>query len=259
VIGGAVARPAARFPRSGRDAEALMWRRLWMPLLPACFALAVLLGWAAQEPDETDNALDPVLLVVALPGAIIGARAMARAFTSALCRVKPLAATVGLLRPRVIIDAELVAALETDGLVAVEAHERAHVRHRDPLQIWLAQFATDLQWPAPSAQRRFHAWLHALEVARDEEVREAGISGDTLASAIVTAAQLARATRRGCAALLGYGDLLRDRIARLLRPLVDGRRRASLRWLVAVVVVAVGLELGVLGGDRLLRLIPGVS
>src|SRR5262249_14177263 len=68
AIGGALTRPAAGFPRSGRDAEALMWRRLWMPLLPACVALAVLLGWTAQEPDQTDNALHPALLVVALPG-----------------------------------------------------------------------------------------------------------------------------------------------------------------------------------------------
>jgi hypothetical protein len=256
---GTLVRPIDRFVRSGRHAEAVAWRRLWMPLAPACFALMLLLGWAMQEADDTDDALNPILLVAALPGAIIAARAVARALTAAMRRGNPLAATIGLLHPKVVIDESLASALDPDALEAAHAHERAHARHRDPLRIWLAQLGADLQWPAPSARTRFRQWLHALEVARDEEARESGTDGDALASAIVTVAQLAKGRAHECAALVGHGDLLRDRIARLLTPTVRLTYRRHAWWAAAIVAfVLLGLGLGVLGGDDLLRCIPGV-
>jgi hypothetical protein len=260
AIFGTIAPTISQLPRSGRGAETLAWRRLWMPLVPAGFALVTLLGWAAQEADDTDDAIDPMLLVLALPGAVIGARAIARALTSVVRRETPLAATIGLVRPRVIIDPKLAALLDADALAAAIAHEQAHARHRDPLQIWLAQFAADLQWPGRSASDRFRQWLHALEVARDEEARESGTNGEALASAIVTTAQFAQRQPRACARLLGHGEMLRDRIARLLRPVVGVDASRGVVWIVAILAVAAcGLTLGIVGGDHLLRALPGVS
>ncbi len=261
VVFGALGRPAPHLERSGRHAEVRAWRRLWIPLVPACVALAVLVGWALQEADDTGDALDARLLVAAIPGAVIAARALARAIVSLLPARKPLVATVGLVRPKVIIDGAIASALPSDALDAVRAHEAAHAAHRDPLQIWLAQLATDLQWPAPSARLRFRQWLHALEVARDEEARESGACGHALASAIVTVAQLAQARARACAALIGQGELLRDRIARLLRPIVVGQRSISARVMIVLVMVLVvtGIAVGAVCGDHMLRCLPGVS
>ncbi len=257
---GALAHPLGRFERSGRHAEVLAWRRIWMPLLPAALALVVFAGWALQAADQTDDAVDPILLVAALPGAIILARAVARAVSALFWRGNPLAATVGLLRPTVIIDRSLVEMLDADALAAVRAHELAHARHRDPLQIWLAQLAIDLQWPAPSAPLRFRQWLHSLEVARDEEARESGTSGDALASAIVSVAQLAHDHSRPFASLLGSGEMLRDRVRRLLRPLAPARRhRVALLGTAIAILVASALAVGIIGGDRVLRCVPGIS
>lgn len=260
ILFGALARPLSHFASSGRRAETLAWRRLWLPLAPAAFALLLMLGWAVQEPDDTDDGVALVLLVAAVPGAIIGSRALARAVTATVRRGAPLAATVGLLHPRIVIDDSLATALDPEALAAVHAHERAHARHRDPLRIWFAQLAADLQWPAPSARTRFRQWLHALEVARDEEARETGIDGDALASAIVTVAQLAKRRVDACASLVGHGEMLRDRIARLLDPVVPERKRSGLRWTVTICgVLVVGFVIGAVGGDHLLRHIPGVS
>ncbi len=255
---GALVRPIGRFDRSGRHAEAAAWRRLWLPLAPAGVMLILLVGWALQAPDDTDNALSARLLVVAIPGALLGARAVARAASSLWQRHSSLAATIGLVHPKVVIDESLSVVLDAEALAAVDAHERAHARHRDPLQIWLAQVAADLQWPF--ADLRFRQWLHGLEVARDEEAREQGINGDALALAVVTVAQLAQARPRAVATLIGSGELLRDRITRLLRPMVRARRSRNVAYAVTIAgVIAIALCVGMVGGDWLLRCLPGVS
>jgi Zn-dependent protease with chaperone function len=259
MLFGALAPPLEHLESSGRRAEKQAWRRLWLPLAPAGFALMLLLGWAVQEPDDTDDGVAMALLLAAVPGAIIAARAIARATTSVMKRGKPLAATVGFVRPRVIIDEAVCSALDAEALAAVHAHEQAHARHRDPLRIWIAQLAADLQWPSPSAPTRFRQWLHALEVARDEEAREGGVDGDALASAIVTVAQLAKGRTQAYASLVGQGDLLRDRIARLLQPMVPDGDRDRVSWIVVTAFVAIGLGLGAIGGDHLLRCIPGIT
>ncbi|HEY4177130.1 MAG TPA: M48 family metalloprotease [Kofleriaceae bacterium] len=262
VLFGVMARPLQRLDASGRHVERLAWRRLWLPLAPAGFALLVLIGWAAQEPDETDDGVATALMLAAIPGAIIGSRAVARAALSAARRIKPLAGTVGLVRPRVIIDPLLEDTLDGEALVAVLAHESSHARHRDPLRILLAQLATDLQWPASSATARFHHWLHALELARDEEARDDGADGDALADAIVTVAKLARRTPYRfdvCASLTGHGEMLRDRVSRLMNPPLADTRRAGRRWPLAILTVALlAIAIGLLGGDRLVRHLPGV-
>ena len=262
ALGGFLVRPTGALASSGRSAETAAWRRLWLPLVPAFAALALTLGWAMHEPDASDAVLVPALLGVALPGAILLGRAVARAVRALWPQQPPLAATVGLLRPRVVIARELRDVLASDELAAVEAHELAHVRHRDPLRIWIGQIAADLQWPARTAQLRFRQWLHALELARDEEAREAGADGAALAAAVVDVARRAGTPARCGAHLVGPADLLRDRIARLLAPLTSWRARsAAPRLLLAIAVV--GLLLAAMGlgfwcGDALLRHIPGV-
>ncbi|HVA40400.1 MAG TPA: M56 family metallopeptidase [Candidatus Binataceae bacterium] len=143
----------------------------------------------------------------------------------------PGTATVGLLKPWIVFSPHLAKALDDRAIEAALEHERAHARHRDPLRIWLAQLATDLQWPWPQAQERFRAWIVALELARDEEARAAGADGSDLAAAILAAARLRQhAIVSPVAALIGEQSVLKQRIACLLNPLADQAEEIRARW-----------------------------
>jgi BlaR1 peptidase M56 len=257
---------------SGRQMERDGWWRLWLPLGPAALALALLVGWAWQEPARTDEILGPLALLTSLPVALIWARAAWRAFRAArlaggVADRTDAAVAVGLWRPRVIVGAAFRASIDRPALEAAVAHERAHVRHRDPLRLWLAQLATDLQWPAPAAGRRFAAWAAALELARDEEARQHGVRGEDLASAILGAMRLRRAGRTvgATAALTGQEGALLLRVRRLLAPLplfpsgAGARRRDLWLALAAVAVLAAGAGLGLTHGDAVVRALPIVS
>jgi BlaR1 peptidase M56 len=248
---------------SGRAAERRSWRRVWSPLVPAAVALAALCGWTIQEPRSTDELLRPVALLGLIPLGLIWLRAAFRAARALLPpRVAPVAATVGLLRPRVVMDTGLRRCLERLPLDAALAHERAHARHRDPLRIWLAQIGTDLQWPNPAAQRRFDRWAETLELARDEEVRAGGVRGEDLAAALLAAVRLARGGVLAAAArLTGPERALCERIDRLLHPL-RAPAPVGRRWLLPLTLLtaltAAG-AFGVVNGDLLVRALPLIT
>jgi hypothetical protein len=245
------------------ELERKRWTQIWFPHLPSALAAALLVGWALQETPVSDEALHPIALAVAVAFGLWWARALARALRSLLRPERePLAATRGLLVPQIRIGAELAAALDADELAAVQLHEAAHARHRDPLRIWLAQLACDLQFPTRKVKQRFDRWLHALELARDDEARRAGADGTALASAIVTAARMQGAFHRAPCGILGHSCPLEERVARLLAPLPA----PSLPSRVVPVLMKIGLALLLLGdltagvvlGDDLVRAIPGV-
>ena len=214
-------------PASARHWERIAWRALWMPTFPAAVAVATLVGWAVFEPPDAEFLPSSVIATSAV-FAGIWIRALIRA-ARATRRPKsmPPASSLGLWHPRIVLSEDLTARLDADALEAVNAHETAHVRHHDPLRIWLAQVATDLQWPSRDARKRFDDWRRVLELARDEEARQDGIDGADLAAAILVAASSNMISVRG-AALIGNRSALQDRITRLLSPLppdVLGRSR----------------------------------
>jgi hypothetical protein len=174
-------------------------------------------------------------------------------------RSRPVAGTVGMWRPRVVLKEELIARLDADALSAVRAHEDAHVRHRDPLRIWLGQFATDLQWPWPCARNRFEQWRRVLELARDEEARLSGTDGADLAAAILLATRLSTAGSRG-AALVDPPICMQDRIARLLAPLpsdhLSSEKTGCLLAMASTCLV--GALSGVWFGERFVQFITRV-
>jgi hypothetical protein len=226
ILGGLVLQLFAAWParhrrRSpSRQHEVLLWFALWWPVGMALTVAAWLCGWALSQPDPVPGHVSRVIFVVATPFVLIGARALARALWS-LCHA-PRGygiATVGILRPRVVIAPALQGALDPRALHAALAHERTHVRHRDPLRIWLAQFVTDLQWPWGAAQRRFTDWLAALEQARDDEARAGGIDGADLAAAVLGSVRFQCRQSGTAATLIGRPEALPGRIARLLEPL----------------------------------------
>jgi len=211
---------AAAIASSGRELERRTWQRLWAPMLPAGFLLAALCGWAVVEPASAER-VPNCLLWSAVPFAAVLGRAAWRAARS-LVRACPshTVATIGLLRPRIVLAPHIAHALDEGALAAALEHERAHVQHRDPLRLWIAQFGTDLLWPWPAAAVRFRHWRQALELARDEETRLQGIPGPDLAAAIVTSVRLnCHKGSPSTATLGGDASYLTERLARLMRPL----------------------------------------
>lgn len=190
---------------------------LWLRAGPVVGFGLGLAAWAVVEPENAER-LSLGAGIAAAAVAFLWVRAIVRAARS-VCTHDPhiVAATIGVLRPRVVLSPPFITALDRRALRAAEAHERMHVRHRDPLRILLARFATDLLWPTRSAPERFRAWRHALELARDEEaIATARVRGADLAAAIIAAARLQPATSGAGAMLLSDGELLHHRVEWLL-------------------------------------------
>jgi hypothetical protein len=256
-----------------RAGERAAWRRIWLPLRPAALVLAFLAGWAIQEPEAAEG-MGPALAGAAALFSLVAVRALVRAARALRAPARgAVAMTAGLLRPRVFIAPELAARLDERALRAALEHEAAHARHRDPLRLWLAQLATDLQWPMPAARRRFADWRGALELARDAEACER-VDGSDLAAALIEAARLCRGARG--AAVVGLvadagARAFADRIHRLLdRPRGAGgaaapasaRRppRARARaWALVGAALGLAIVLGGLYGEALIGLLPGLG
>jgi hypothetical protein len=242
---------------SARRLEWIRWKQLWMPLVPASIVAAWLCGWALVEPDPVPARPPLWLLLTSVPFGLLCARAVIRAGWSLVRDEGDLGtATVGLLRPWIVFSPHLAKALEDRAIEAALEHERAHARHWDPLRIWLAQLGTDLQWPWPQARDRFARWMLALELARDEEARAAGVDGSDLASAILASARFRHnVIPFSSAALTGEPSALKERIARLLDPLPDYSKetRPSARLVVSALATSLLLSvaLGSIFGERI--------
>jgi len=241
---------------NARDVEQVAWRRIWLPLIPAVGAAAMLCGWAILEPDPVPQHVPASVIAASLPFALLFARTALRAARATAPAQEPAGPlTVGLLRSWVVFPPYLAKQLDARQIEAALAHERAHARHRDPLRIWMAQIATDLQWPWPQAQRRLRQWLIALELARDEEARAAGIDGGQLAEAILAAARFGHPVGLPMqAALTGERAVLQERIERLLAPPITASVRVEKPdtvWMFVPAAVA-GLAIGLMFGEQMI-------
>lgn len=260
-----VHRPLAGRTSSARERE--LWWRLMGPVIAAGLVLAFLVGWALQETDPTDERMNAWWVVPALLAGLVVLRAAARALWSVRSarRAEHLIATVGFLQPRVVVSARFGEALSPAEQEAALAHERAHARSFDPLRVWLAQLACDLQWPAPGARARFDAWLAALEMRRDVEAVTAGASPLDLAAAIVSAARSGAGRAQAAAAhLTPRPSGVEARVRELLALPAEGPPPAP-RALVRLVPLALSAAflLAVLLGTHLgavvLRALPGIG
>ncbi len=268
LAGGGALLAAAAMPRprsadaraSARAVEHRAASRLAFPVLPSLLVLAALIGWASVEPTHAER-LPWWTFVAAAPVVVVWTRAIVRAALGARHRAGAVrtAATIGLWRPVVVVATEFSEVLDEQARAATLAHERAHVVHRDPLRLWLGQLATDLQWPIPSAARRFRAWRHALEMARDEEAR-VHVDGADLAVAILAAARRCVGFCPG--ATLAPADLdLVTRVLRLLGPVpplpARGRGRPWF-WLPCAGALVISCAVsGVTWGEPIARYLTG--
>ncbi|MDE2295444.1 MAG: hypothetical protein KGL36_08300 [Gammaproteobacteria bacterium] len=268
--------------RTPQALERRYWFRLWYPVIPTFVVVLWLIGWALREPDPVPGPVDPgVVVALSVPFVTMFLRAGLRALW-ALMRRPPQTAvsTVGLIQPQVIFAPFLAKQLDDDVVRAALLHEQAHVRHRDPLRIWLAQLVTDLQWPWPQAPRRLERWLEALELARDDEARVQGADGSGLANAILASLRYRNEAESAGplpaawgnvrwsvqAPLTGEARVLRERIARLLAPLpsnVGHSPRSAPRWYrvawLVIPLVACVIACGAEYGEQVLRPLLGLT
>jgi BlaR1 peptidase M56 len=266
-------RPIDSSGMDGGELERRAWLRLWYPVAPALLVPAWLCGWALTESDPVRDRLGAWVLYAAwAPFAVILARAALRAVWALLRSAADRGvATVGLIQPRTVFSPFLAKQLEDVEIRAALAHEQAHVRHRDPLRVWLAQLVSDLQWPWPTARLRLETWLVALELARDEEARESGADGADIAAAVLASIRYlhrlpseTQAPFTGTpfthACLVGDAHRLRERVSRLLAPLPQPARGDATRFLsfettacLFVAVLLVAVMLGIDYGERVMH------
>lgn len=154
----------------------------------------------------------------------------------------PVALTVGLLRPRILVSDTLRDALSPKLLDAVIAHERAHERRRDVVKRTLTVILV-----------RFHVpWLRevllddfvlATELAADAAAAEAVGSTLRVADAILAVERLAAdAPRSGVA--LAFGEAtVGSRIEALLSPARRPDKRLRFVWIAAVAGLLLALAL----------------
>jgi Zn-dependent protease with chaperone function len=105
------------------------------------------------------------------------------------------ALTVGLLAPRILVARAIAHQLTAPELVAVLAHEAAHLRRRDPLRVFLLRFLARTLFWLPVLERLSDAFLAETEVLADDHAARATTASETgrdgslvLASALVSLA-----------------------------------------------------------------------
>jgi beta-lactamase regulating signal transducer with metallopeptidase domain len=152
-------------------------------------------------------------------------------------------ATVGIVRPRVVVEAGFAAALDDEALTGALHHELEHVVGRDPCRYFLAWWALAVnpfgRWLLASQHAR---WLFEREAQCDRQAVATGAGAAALAHALVTAAKPARPGPFRAA--LGSGNFasIRLRVGLLLayadrRPSQYIRRSKPWGWLGALALV----------------------
>lgn len=105
------------------------------------------------------------------------------------------AVTYGLVRPRILVSTGLTAELGAAEITAVLAHEREHLRHRDPLRLLAARLLAQWGWYLPAG--RWLARRHALRRELSADRAAAGSAG----RAVLAAALLKLASLPACPAV----------------------------------------------------------
>lgn len=131
---------------------------------------------------------------------------------------QPLAITVGLWQPTILLSTWMVEHLDQRELEAVLAHELGHVVRRDYLIIWSATLLRDAFCYLPTSWLAYRQLQHEKELACDELAVSATNRPLALASALAKTWQYALGQRSPSLAqsLIGGSQLIENRIERLM-------------------------------------------
>lgn len=144
------------------------------------------------------------------------------------------ALTAGSIRPVIYVSRELPDILSRDELIAVLAHEGAHLARRDPLRLSLFRFLACALFWLPAIRRLADDMADEAEVLADDKARQ----GRTLALATALLALAGRGPNWPWAAAPGFArpSLLERRIRRLTGEQVGARSHLTRTSLLGALV-----------------------
>jgi Zn-dependent protease with chaperone function len=164
------------------------------------------------------------------------------------------AVTHGLVRPRILLSAGLVDALDAAELTAVLVHERHHLWRRDPLRLLAARVLAGYGWFLPLLR----LWAQRLALRRELAADRAATASTGVAAVAGALLKLADLPAPAAVAAVNPMGNLPDRIAHLegqsptrraLREwLLAGATLANLAGLSAAAICCAGLGVAMAGG-----------
>jgi hypothetical protein len=236
--------------------------------------LAGLLVRGIQSAVSGTTAMIRMRRVALSVGRAIGEESWALGFSSERLMVLDgpgtLACTVGLLRPAIVLSADLIHSLDPRELEAVVAHESAHAAGHDNLILLTARTIARSLWFLPEVRLAHRRLRRVVELAADSQARGRVGDGTVVASSLHRFASLMAkrspgtsrglATTRGAHPVLAWfseDGLVVERIGRLLDE--SNRVVSRFRVRVAFVVLAVVLLAFAMGTYRVanVNLHPG--
>jgi Zn-dependent protease with chaperone function len=97
----------------------------------------------------------------------------------------PVAVTMGLLKPRIVISSGLLSLMEEDEIEAVIEHEKYHLRHKDPLQMFLLSMLSVSMWYIPIFKWLSEKYNLIIELMADKHAISKVGKSDVLGSALL--------------------------------------------------------------------------
>jgi Zn-dependent protease with chaperone function len=261
-------KPEATLPAGARKRAAFALR-LFPTVASLLTALVLFLpAWLAHEPAASEETVTPRLLGLATIAFLLGGSGLGRSLaawrqTRALERSWaqgaqpvvvggvsayriahpfPVVAVVGLIRPRLYVAEQVLAALSPQEWAAVALHEDGHARSRDNLRHLLLRACADPLAFSSVGSGLLRAWTEAAEEEADEQASRRGPRvGLHLADALLKVAGLVPSERSALVPTLALhdGSDLARRIERLLEgepPSSDPPRRTA--WVAAGALLA---------------------
>lgn len=184
------------------------------------------------------------------PGGAFWDAALAAGVSPQLLRIVPglpnPAFTAGLLQPRIYISEALAGHLAAEELIAVIAHEGAHVARRDPLRLSVLRTLACVLFWLPALRRLADDASDQAELLADDAA--AGDRPLVLASALLSVARWSSGVTRSPAGVgFSRADLLERRVRRLAGEDIAVRSHLTRRSLIgAALALAVVWTSGVL-------------
>ncbi|GAA3403542.1 M56 family metallopeptidase [Paenibacillus hodogayensis] len=150
---------------------------------------------------------------------------------------KPLALTIGIARPRIVVSDGLLRLLDDNELMAVLDHERHHQASRDPFASFVLSWLASVVWYLPILRWTSEQYRIAREVLADQFAMSRSGSMEPVASALLKLLRLGRpdAPRQGVV----YASFAETSINYRLQQLIDPHAAPQLRLPLRPMVVSV--------------------
>ncbi len=148
---------------------------------------------------------------------------------------EPIALTLGLFRPKIILSTGLLKLLDRDELEAVVYHEQYHRNHRDPLKTFLLHLACSVMRYIPILRWCYHHYKIAREILADREAMAVMGSPASLGSALL---KLMKKRERTASMDFAYVSFADTSINYRIRQILDPQGEPSLGLPVKLAIVS---------------------